>query len=311
MNNSNVMKIAAGVMLLVAVGLGVLVANSYRQSALEAEAAREQARAAELERSQSAPQTLVVVATRPLAAHQPIVRDAVSLVPVLIAPQAYFTNVDEVVGRTPLADIDAGAPVTARYFGAGNALARVIPQGHKALSMEINDVIAVGNFVKPGDLVDVLLYLRGGSGVEQSQARVLLRRARVLAYEDRIIDPPEGLEESEESAQAQADNRRRVRTVTLAVPDADTTRVMLGMSLGDLRLALYGTPVADAEGTLPSDLETASAAADAKADTALDQVISVDELARLKKPPVRPANAPPPRRPVEIIRGGDVTRVNP
>ena len=61
MNNSNVMKIAAGVMLVIAVGLGILVANSYRQSALEAEAAREQARAVELERSQAAPQTLVVV----------------------------------------------------------------------------------------------------------------------------------------------------------------------------------------------------------------------------------------------------------
>lgn len=309
MNNSNVMKIAAGVMLLIAVGLGVLVANSYRQSALDAEAAREQARAVELERSQAAPQTLVVVATRPLAAHQPIVRDAVSLVPVLIAPQSYFTNVEEVVGRTPLADIDAGAPVTARYFGAGNALARVIPEGHKALSMEVNDVIAVGNFVRPGDVVDVLLYLRGGSGVEQAQARILLREAKVLAYEDRIIDPPEGLEKSPDSAQAQAENRRRVRTVTLAVPDTDTTRVMLGMSLGDLRLALHGTTVAQTDGVLPS--EVAQASGENGSGTALDQVISVEELARLKKAPVRSANAPPPRRPVEIIRGGDVTRVTP
>jgi pilus assembly protein CpaB len=311
MNNSNVMKIAAGVMLLIAVGLGVLVANSYRQSAIEAEAARERARAVELERSQSAPQTLVVVATRPLAAHQPIVRDAVSLVPVLIAPQAYFTNVDEVVGRTPLADIDAGAPVTARYFGAGNALARVIPENHKALSMEINDVIAVGNFVKPGDLVDVLLYLRGGSGVEQAQARILLRRAKVLAYEDRIIDPPEGLEESEDAAQAQADNRRRVRTVTLAVPDADTTRVMLGMSLGDLRLALYGSTETETGTETTPALASAPDQAGTSAAAAPDQVISVEELARLKKLPLRAANAPPPRRPVEIIRGGDVTRVNP
>jgi pilus assembly protein CpaB len=311
MNNSNVMKIAAGVMLVIAVGLGILVANSYRQSALEAEAAREQARAVELERSQAAPRTLVVVAAKPLAAHQPIVREAVSLVPVQIAPQAYYTNVDEVVGRVPLIDVDAGAPITARYFGAGNTLARIIPEGHKALSMEINDVIAVANFVKPGDLVDVLLYLRAGSGVEQSQARVLLQRAKVLAYEDRIIDPPEGLEKAPDSAQAQAENRRRVRTVTLAVPDADTTRVMLGMSLGDLRLALYGTTVADAAAAADGEPSSLTPEAKAAASSPPDQVISVEELARLRRPTVRAANAPPPRPPVEIIRGGDVTRVNP
>lgn len=307
MNNSNVMKIAAAVMLVVAVALGVLVANSYRQSTLEAEAARAQARAIELERSQAAPQTLVVVAAKPIAAHQTVTRDAVTLVPVVIAPQSYFTNVDEVVGRTPLVDIDAGAPITARYFGAGNVLARVIPEGHKALAMEVNDVIAVGNFVKPGDLVDVLLYLRAGSGVAQSQARVLLRRAKVLAYEDRIIDPPAGLEKSAESSQAQAENRRRVRTVTLAVPDADTTRVMLGMSSGELRLALHA---AVATGVSATETNAVSEASMTDSTAALDQVISVEELARVKRATPK-ANAAPPQRPIEIIRGGDVTRVTP
>lgn len=314
MTSSNGMKIAALVMLVIAVGLGVLVANSYRKTTEAAEVARAQARTAQVEREQQqAPQTLAVVAVKPLAAYRAIDRESVSLVPVAVAPTAYFTNLDEVVGKTPLVDIDAGAPVTARYFSQGNVLARIIPAGHQALSMEINDVIAVGDFVRPGDTVDVLLYLRGGAGVEQAQSRVLLQAARVLAYEDRIIDRPQGLAADGQSAAA--DNRRRVRTATLAVPEAETTRVMLGMSLGDLRLALHGQRDAQvADETTESGLPmTAAAVADKRDQQIPDKVISIEELARIKPPPAvaRARPTAPPRPTVEMIRGTDVTRVTP
>lgn len=310
--NSQGMKIAALVMLVIAVALGLFVAQSYRKTSAEAEAARQRAEAIERERAQqqAAPQTLAVVAVKPLAAYKPIERESVALVPVSVTPTAYFTNLDEVVGQTPLVDIDAGAPVTARYFSQGNMLARVIPQGHLAMSMEINDVIAVGDFVRPGDIVDVLLYLRGGAGVEKPQARVLLKAARVLAYEDRIIDRPQGLSEG----QGGADNRRRVRTATLAVPEDDTTRVMLGMSLGELRLALHGVRPEGEEATTEAGLPmTAEAVAERRDQKVPDQVISIEELARIQPPPaaVRARPPAPPRPSVEIIRANDVTRVTP
>ncbi len=59
------------------------------------------------------------------------------------------------VGRIPLVDVDAGAPITHRYFKEGNILAKVIPAGHQALALEVNEVIAAGGFVRPGDQVDV------------------------------------------------------------------------------------------------------------------------------------------------------------
>jgi len=304
MNSSTGMKIAAAVMAAVAVALGVLVANSYRQSTAEAEAARA---AAEAQQAQ-VPQTLAVVAVKPLEAYQAIPRDAVSLVPVSVAPNKYFTNLDEVVDRIPLVDIDAGAPVTPRYFSEGNALARIIPEGHQALSMEINDVISVGGFVRPGDIVDVLLYLRSGSGVESAQSRVLLKKARVLAYEDRIIDRPDGLQAGES-----ADSRRRVRTAVLAVPETDTTRVMLGMSMGELRLSLHGAQAAsrEAQPTSESGLPlTEAAVAAIESGKVPDQVISVEELARIRPPPAA-ARARPPKPSIEVIRGADVSRFTP
>ena len=312
--NQKTMKIAAAVLAVLAVLLGIAVALSYRATTADAEAARAEAEAQRAQREQTAsqqtPTTLAVVAIAPLAANQPVTREAVALLPMPVTPARYFTDLDKVVGRIPLVDVDAGAPITERYFGRTNQLAMVIPDAHVALSMEVNDVVAVGDFVRPGDFVDLLVYLRSGGGVEKSQARILLPKTRVLAYEDRIVDRPDGLEEGADEKNA----RRRTRTAVLAVPEADVTRVMLGMSVGELRLALRGQrPEAVAGGDetteagLPMTAEAVQAQADAKVP---DQVVSLEELGRIKPPPAA-VRAAPPRPSVEIIRANEVIRVRP
>lgn len=313
--NQKSLKIAAAVLAVLAVLLGIAVALSYRATTADAAAARAEAEAQRQELDQAAasqtPTTLAVVAIKPLAANQPIVRESVSLLPVAVTPAQYFTDLDKVIGRTPLVDVDAGAPVTARYFGQANQLARVIPDNHVAMSMEVNDIVAVGDFIRPGDIVDLLVYLRGGAGVEQTQARILLPKTRVLAYEDRIIDRPEGIEES---ANAQPDARRRIRTAVLSVPEVDVTRVMLGMSVGELRLALRAQrpEATQADGTTEAGLPMTEAAVKAEADTKIpDQVISLEELGRIKPAPAEARATPVPRPSVEIIRANDVTRVRP
>ena len=194
------LKYAALAAVVLAIVLGVL---AWRMSMSMTDQAREQARAEiaaqqqvnDVEQEQT---TLAVVALRSLAATQVIGVDDVALKPVAVVPERYFSRVEDVVGREPLIDIDAGAPVTPRYFRDSNVLARLIPDGHKAMSLEVNDVIAVGGFLRPGDIVDVLVYLRGGSDIEAVQARILLQKVRVLALEDRIVDRPEGVQDDRE-----------------------------------------------------------------------------------------------------------------
>jgi pilus assembly protein CpaB len=265
--SSTTLKIVAVVAVLLAVILAVVGFRISRDFAEQAQQAQVQVRQQEVQ------QTLAVVALRPLAAYQPIARDAVALVPVSVVPLNPYSSIDDVVGKVPLVDIDSGAPVTQRYFKEGNVLARIIPHGHQAVSVEINDVVAVGGFVRPGDIVDVLLFLRGGTGLDQPQSRVLLEAARVLAYEERIIDRPEGIKEDG------SQQRSRLRTAVLAVPESDTTKLMLGASLGDLRLALHSQSA-----TPPKSPEKA---------------IGLAELARLKR-----ASDAPPRPTVEVLRGG-------
>lgn len=278
--SSTTLKVVAVVSVLLAVVLAVIGFQISRNYAQQAQKAQQQVRQQEVQ------QTLAVVALKPLSAYEPIARDAVALVPVAVVPADPYGSIDDVVGKVPLVDIDAGAPVTQRYFKEGNLLARIIPPGHQAVSIEVNDVIAVGGFVRPGDIVDVLLYLRGTGGAGgsgEAQSRVLLEAVRVLAYQERIIDRPEGIKEDDKQRAAS-----RVRTAVVAVPEKDSTKLMLGASLGELRLALHS-----------QNPDAATAAAETRPAAAPDKAISVAELSRIKPPPS--AAAPKPR--VEILRG--------
>ena len=286
---------------LVLVGVSWRVFHSYAEQAQQATAEA---------KKQATPQTLAVVALKPLPAYQPIDRDSVGLVPVSVVPPQYFTSLDDVVKHVPLVDIDAGAPVTARYFKEGNVLAKVIPPGYQAVSVEVTDVIAVGNFVRPGDIVDVLLYLRPGAGggnssaADQAQSRVLLKDVRVLAYEERIIDRPQGIKDGDNGAA-----QHRQRTAVLAIPDADTTKVMLGVSMGEIRLALHSqNPEATAqaepvgENGLPL---SAKAIAERDAAKVPDKAITANELSRVRPAP-KARNARPS---IEVIRGSKAERI--
>lgn len=287
--SSTTLKIVAVVSVLLAVVLAVVGFQLSRNYAEQAQKAQQKAQQQEVQ------QTLAVVALKPLAAYKPIARDVVALVPVSIAPADPYESIDDVVGKVPLVDVDAGAPVTRRYFKEGNVLARIIPPGHQAVSVEVNDVVAVGGFVRPGDIVDLLLYLRGGAGIDEPQSRVLLKDVRVLAYEERIIDRPEGIKDDEKQ-------RTRVRTAVLAVPDKDTTKVMLGVSLGELRLALHGQTDA-----APGEVVAAASPAP---QTPPDKAISIGELTRLRAAATATGAQPTPKPGVEVLRGSAREVVN-
>ncbi|WP_293390289.1 Flp pilus assembly protein CpaB [Nevskia sp.] len=332
MNNSNAIRIVAIVLGLLAIILAIVGWRMSRSFAESASKAQEQQSVAT---APAVPQILVVIATRPLAANVPIDRDAIVLAPVTIAPTEYFANVDDAIGRTPLIDIDAGAPVVPRFFKDANMIARGVPDGFRALSLKVDDVVGVGGFVRPGDTVDVLVYIKsvtstptgekfGPDKTEDipTQARVLIRDIRVLSYEDHLVEPPKGLPE-EKDKQAQA---RRERTAVLAIPEPQVTKVLLGSSYGELRLALHGTPattaaaadtdapaisaVSETASSLPLSPE-AKAKADAEAELAAAQIITATELTQLiakgKKKAVRSEG--PPR--IEIYRGSDLKTVSP
>jgi pilus assembly protein CpaB len=295
--SSTALKVLALVTLVLALGLGY---TAYRMSQ-----ARPSAAPVAGGGPGQGPQIMAIVALKPIEAFAPIPRDAVALVPVAVPPDEYFKNVDDVAGRAPLADIPTGTTITPRYFRESKNLVRSIPPGFQAMSMEINDVIAVGGFVRPGDLVDVLVYIRSsGQEVQDSQARILLQNARVLAYEDRVLADADSLDNGGNGDNKQKTTTRRIRTAVIAVPEAETTRVMLGASLGELRLSLRVPEPAVTE--LQTDASGQAARPAPETSKPEDEkVITLKELAALKKKQSSgtAAEGPPP---VIVYRGSKV-----
>ncbi len=312
-NAAKIIALVAVVLTLILAFLGWKVSREYAASAQQTQQ--------QVTQENESPRILAVVAIKPLGAYKPIGRDDVVLGEVSVAPKNYYTSLEDVVGKQPLVDIDQGAPVTRRYFAEGNVLAKSIPPGFKAISVEVSDIIAVGGFVRPGDVVDVLMYLgRGGKEVDAIQARVLLKDLRVLAYQELIVDRPEGLVEDEATSDRSRSGRRQ-RTAVLAVPDKDVTRLMLGASMGDLRLALHGTITEDSElalldakdseivglPQLPKSEEAKKAEAEKKVP---DMAITAKELSRVEPPPaVKKKIVPRPK--VIVYRGAAVETVRP
>lgn len=294
--NSNVLKVGAVVTVILAIvlaALGFRVASRYAE---QASAPPQQPPAPE-------PAALAVVALQPLPAQRPITADQVALIPVQVVPQQYFASTEDVVGRVPVVDIDAGAPLTPRYFADANVLARAIPDGHKAVSIEVDDVVAVGGFLRPGDTVDVLLYVRGATQ-DRSQTRRLLDGVRVLAYEERLVDRPEGVE----AEAAGSRQRRRERTAVLAVPDDRLTRFVLGASLGNIRLAMHPQRLPDEVASgLPLDEEAIKRR---EADKVPGDAVTAEALLAIKPPPSQ-RKPPPPRPKVQVIRGSETEEVRP
>ena len=232
--SSNLIKIIAAVFVVLAVFLAFVAYKMSHDAFDNANKTTQQAQS----QTPAVPQTQVVVATKPLLANAPIDRGSLKVVSMEIVPEKYYTSLDDVAGRIPPIDIDAGTPITPRLLGDDHQLAKLVPPGDKAVSLNLTDVIGVGGFVRPGDIVDVLVYLHNDTAnkVDIIQARILLKDALVLASDDHIVSPPPGAQQNANAQQQQ----RRERTVVVAVPDEEVTRVMLGASLGEVRLALHG-----------------------------------------------------------------------
>lgn len=168
-----------------------------------------------------------VVALQPIRAGQVIAAEAVGLVSVGMAPTEGFEDSDEVVGRTAATSISVGEPILRKHFDVEGVIARMLQPGERAVAVKVSGPVGLGGFARPGDLVDVLLYLKkDGREVEESQALVLLERVRMLAFG--------ALTERGQDGKPVLD----AHTAVLAVRDRDAPALLLADAAGTVRLAL-------------------------------------------------------------------------
>jgi pilus assembly protein CpaB len=144
-----------------------------------------------------------------------------------------FTRLEDVSNRaiiTPLAENEPilEGKLAPKESGAG--LSATIPEGMRAVSVAVNEVIGVAGFVVPGTMVDVLITGRAmGQGAAQGDiTRTILENVRVLAAGQKVETDREGKPQT-------------VAVITLLVSPDDATKLVMGSLDGKIQLALRNT----------------------------------------------------------------------
>ena len=174
----------------------------------------------------------VVVADHQLPLGTRLTRDHVKLAkwPADTPVPGAFATVDEVVDRGLIATIEENEPLTAAKLApleAGAGLPPSIPQGMRAISVKVNEVVGVAGFVVPGTRVDVMVTLTNRQAQQDSVTRVVVSNVQVLTA---------GTRYDQENAK---DGKPIPSTVvTLLVSPEDGERIALAASEGQIMLTL-------------------------------------------------------------------------
>lgn len=189
------------------------------------------------------PRTPILVLRRAVPANTPLTADDVLVERLQVVPAGAFQQPEQVLGRSSSRPLEAGSWLDEASFQAGGPLARMIRSHERAVAVAVDDVVGAAGQLRPGDYVDVLLFLREETNNPQSSAQVVLPALRVLS-----VDQQTGLANDGRPAQTAEEQKARrdqqmmggtvTRTVGLAVPEALASRLMLAAQAGTLRLAV-------------------------------------------------------------------------
>jgi pilus assembly protein CpaB len=205
--------------------------------------------------------------------------------PEQVLPQGYAGSKAELAGRGLMVDVKAHEPILEAKLAdreSGGGLPILIPEGMRAVSVRVDDVIAVAGYVLPGTRVDVLVTVGEGTSNANPITRVVLQNVRVMAAGQTL--------ERDEDGRPQT-----VSVVTLLVSPEDGEKLVLAATQGRVQLALRN---------MLDDVETAT------------RGVAVANLINASAPPpgaARAGTAGPaaqPRTVVETIRGGQRTLNN-
>jgi pilus assembly protein CpaB len=217
-------------------------------------------------------------------------------------PKESFTKIQDAVGRAVLYptykdEIILGNKLASMDAGAG--MGAVIPPGMRAVSIRVDDVVAVAGFVGPGARVDVLLTGNPGSGGSEMLTKPILQDVQVLAAGQKIQPDAHGAPE-------------KVNVVTLLCNIEDASKLTLGAVDGRIQLVLRNPT-----DTLKSDLNkgvgkralyAGGAAAPVAVAEAPVKVVYRNVMVPAPAPPPPPVVVAPPPAPeystVEVLGSG-------
>jgi pilus assembly protein CpaB len=146
-------------------------------------------------------------------------------------PDGSFESPEKLTGRVAVTNIAPREPITeARLAPEGTAggLSAVIPEGYRAMTVKVDDVVGISGFIMPGTLVDVVVTIdpEEKAGMQDPISKIVLQNIKVLAN-GQNIDKPEDQREA-----------NSVKAVTLLVTPEQAEKLALAASEGKLQLVM-------------------------------------------------------------------------
>lgn len=142
-----------------------------------------------------------------------------------ITPNGTFSSRDKLIGRVVRQTVHPNELIMATDLaaeGSRGGLASTIEPGKRAITVRVNDVIAVAGFAFPGSFVDVLVSAKNLKGEQFS--KIVLSRVKILAIaQDTTSDPSKP---------------KVVNAVTLELTPEEAEALDLARSVGTLSLVL-------------------------------------------------------------------------
>ena len=144
-------------------------------------------------------------------------------------PTGAFGEAAKLEGRVVLVSIQRGEPLTETRLapiGTKGGLSAVVPEGKRAMTVRVNDVVGVAGFALPGTYVDVMVNTQDGQRGDRdhSISKIVLERILVLAVA--------------QEADRDSTKPKVVNAVTLELTPKDAEMLDLARSVGTLSLVL-------------------------------------------------------------------------
>ncbi|MBP6020562.1 MAG: Flp pilus assembly protein CpaB [Burkholderiaceae bacterium] len=235
-----ILKISAALLMLIAVGLAFLAFFIAKQPApAPAPVASSVAEPVVQQAMPAPPQTMytVMVAAENLAAGSVLTAASLTAVQWPMQPANTYIESQDLLGQTLRLDVPLNEPITQHMLAQG--LAKHLNSGERAVSVAIDELSGAMQHVSPGDVVDVFFSAKKDSEVADTQARLLLPQARVLAYGAASVDGPiggtTGTDQTKGKSGAAASPARHAM---LAVPLAKVNELLLASRHGSVQLVL-------------------------------------------------------------------------
>jgi pilus assembly protein CpaB len=179
----------------------------------------------------AAPTQPVVVAAADLQLGAELKKEDLQVIgfPAGKAPEGTFSKVSDVIGRGLIVPVVKNEPLLAGKLAskeAGSGLPPVIPEGMRAVSVRVNEVVGVAGYVLPGNRVDVVATASPTEAHADITSRVILSNVQVLTAGTRM-------EQDQEKGKPMP-----VTVVTLLVNPEQSERLALASTEGKIQLAL-------------------------------------------------------------------------